>query len=112
MGADWIRPDPDKIASIKNWATPKTVKEVKSFLGFTGFYRRFIPQYASIARPLNDLTLGYYPKGSKPKKNKINGPILTLSSNISHKWSEKQQAAFDKLIQILTLSPILGLFAR
>ena len=109
VSADGISPDPDKVSAIKDWPIPTTVKEVKSFLGFSGFYRRFIPDYASIAKPLNDLTIGYYPRGSKPKKVKSGVATLTLSSKISHKWSEKQQKAFDKLREVLTSNPILGL---
>ena len=48
--------DPVKTNGIEGWPIPKTVKETRSFLGFTGFYRRFIAGYAGIVRPLNDLT--------------------------------------------------------
>lgn len=47
--------DPAKIAAIQQWPEPKTVKEVCSFLGLAGYYRRFIYHYASIAGPLTDL---------------------------------------------------------
>jgi hypothetical protein len=50
------RMDPVKISGIKDWPTPRTVKEVRSFLGFCNFYRPFIKGFATIAHPLNELT--------------------------------------------------------
>jgi len=47
---------PDKVQTIKDWPTPKTMKEVQAFLGFANFYRRFICDYSKIAIPLTILT--------------------------------------------------------
>jgi hypothetical protein len=47
--------DPIKLKGITDWPTPKTVKEVRSFLGFGNFYRKFIKHYSDIASPLNAL---------------------------------------------------------
>lgn len=68
-----IAMDPAKLSGIRDWPTPLTVKEVRSFLGFGNFYRKFISHYSEIARPLNDLT----------KKNLV------------WKWSEECQKGFD-----------------
>ncbi|KAK7094687.1 hypothetical protein V1264_019601 [Littorina saxatilis] len=103
-----IRPDPEKLAAVTSWPRPSTVKEVKSFLGFAGFYRRFIEDFASLAKPLNDLTIGYVPAKCK-KKTGSKKPTLSLSSDISHLWGEKQQKAFQSIIQALTNSPVLGI---
>jgi hypothetical protein len=46
----------DKVAKIKNWPIPKNVSEVRSFLGLTSYYRRFVRNYAKIAAPLQELT--------------------------------------------------------
>ena len=51
-----IRMDPAKIKGVEDWPQPKTVRDVRAFLGFTGFYRYFVPNYSIIARPLIDLT--------------------------------------------------------
>ena len=51
-----IQMDPTKIKGVADWPRPQTVKDVCTFLGFTGFYRYFIPNYSAIARPLIDLT--------------------------------------------------------
>ena len=50
-----IHMDPTKLKGIADWPPPKSVKDVRAFLGFTGFYRYFIPHYSQIARPLIDL---------------------------------------------------------
>jgi hypothetical protein len=48
--------DDKKIAAIRDWPTPRKIKEVQSFLGFANFYRRFIFNYSDLAVPLNALT--------------------------------------------------------
>jgi hypothetical protein len=50
------RMDPIKISGIKDWPTPKTVKDVRSFLGFCNFYRPFIRGFMTVTHPLNELT--------------------------------------------------------
>ena len=51
-----ISPLPDKLDSIKNMPAPKCTKEIKQFLGLTGYYRKFVPRFADISRPLTQLT--------------------------------------------------------
>ena len=46
------------IQAIKDWAVPKSVKDVQSFIGFANFYRRFIKNFSGICKPLTDLTKG------------------------------------------------------
>ena len=53
-----IETDPKKVEAVKNWTVPKTVTDVRSFLGFTNHYRRFIRGYANVAKPLNILVSG------------------------------------------------------
>ena len=45
VSADGVKPDPDKISTLTTWPVPKTVRDVKSFLGFAGYYRRFVKDY-------------------------------------------------------------------
>lgn len=54
--AEGISMDPTKVTTILDWAPPKKLKEVQSFLGFTNFYRRFITNYSSTVIPLTNLT--------------------------------------------------------
>ena len=51
-----IRPLPEKLDSIKKMPAPTTPKEIKQFLGLVGYYRKFIPRFADIARPMTNLT--------------------------------------------------------
>ena len=51
-----ITPVPEKLACIKDMSPPKTAKEVKQFLGLIGYYRKFMPRFSDLARPLNMLT--------------------------------------------------------
>lgn len=50
-----IKPDPDKISAISNYPVPKSPKDIKSFIGLCGYYRRFIHNFSGIAEPLNRL---------------------------------------------------------
>ena len=56
ISADGISPLPDKLDTIKHMLPPKDVKEIKQFLGLTGYYRKFVPRFADISRPLTQLT--------------------------------------------------------
>ncbi len=71
------RMDPVKISGIADWPIPKTVKDVRSFLGFCNFYRAFIRGFANIARPLNQLT----------------------RKDVEWTWDKKEQQVFDDLKQ-------------
>ena len=53
-----IETDPKKITAIKEWPVPRMVTEVQNFLGFTNYYHKFIPKYAHIAQPINQLVSG------------------------------------------------------
>jgi len=85
MKPNEISMDPTKLAGIGDWAPPKTVKGVRSFLGFCNFYRRFIGKYVEIAKPLNELT----------KKMKI------------FKWSQGCNTAFENLKKQFLGKPVL-----
>lgn len=50
-----VKADPDKTAAIANMCTPENVKHVKTFLHTSSWFRRFIPNYADVAKPLTDL---------------------------------------------------------
>ncbi len=54
-----IQTDPDKCSVVKNWPQIKNVRDLRKFLGFTSYYRRFIKSYPSIVKPLNDILVGH-----------------------------------------------------
>ena len=91
ISAKGVATDESKIEAIKNWPTPTNITEVRSFLGFMGYYCRFIPKFAQVAHPLHKLTLG---ENAGKKKAAI-------------KWDSKCQQAFDDLKTLCTMVPIL-----
>ena len=52
ISADGIRPLKDKLDTIRDMPAPRSSKEVKQFLGLTGYYRKFVPRFADLSRPL------------------------------------------------------------
>ena len=54
---DSIEANPTKIEGVANWLEPRNRREVRQFLGFCNFYRRFIPGFAKVAKPLTELTV-------------------------------------------------------
>ena len=67
--------DPKKIEVIIKWKPPRNVKEVRSFLGLVGYYRRLVKGFSMTAAPMTRL----------------------LQNNVKFEWSEKCQASFEKL---------------
>ena len=97
VSEDGINTDPDKTRVLREWPTPRSVKDVRKFLGFTGYYRRFIKGFATIVRPLNDLLIGHSTKKATKAQKKT-----------PFKWEEPQQQAFDKIKEMLTNPPVLA----
>ena len=56
LGNGEIKPQTTKVSAVKHFPIPRTKKQLRAFLGLTGYYQRFIPNYANIATPLTDLT--------------------------------------------------------
>ncbi|KAL5836129.1 hypothetical protein ACOSQ4_015626 [Xanthoceras sorbifolium] len=85
VSAEGIKADPKKIEAIVEWKPPRNVTEVRSFLGLAGYYRRFVKGFSSIASPLTKL----------------------LHKNVRFEWTDRCQAAFDRLKEMLVEAPIL-----
>ena len=80
-----VKPDPLKVEAITKFPHPKSPTDVKSFLGLVGYYRKFIPKFSGIAKPLNEL----------------------LKKDVPFHWSENQEKAFNELKEILISEPLL-----
>ena len=100
VSEEGVKTDPEKLDALRSWPVPGNVKDVRTFLGFTGYYRRFIKNYASIARPLNDLLIGHCTNQKGKQKKKLKPSVFI--------WAEPQQKAFEQLIEKLTNPPVLA----
>ena len=85
VSGEGIAPLPEKLDSIQKMLPPKTPKEVKQFLGSIGYYRKFVPTFSDLAKPLNALT----------------------RKNVEFEWTEICQESFDLLKTSLMMEPIL-----
>ncbi|KAJ8017850.1 hypothetical protein HOLleu_44491 [Holothuria leucospilota] len=95
---DGVRANPEKVESVKTWPIPTNVKELRSFLGFCSFYRRFVPGFSKIAGPLHNLVAETaQTKGKSKRRNPA--PFY---------WDSTHQAAFDELKQKLCEQPVLA----
>jgi hypothetical protein len=81
-----VKTDPTKVEAIRNWPVPKNLTEIRSFLGITSYYRRFIQGYAHIAQPLNQ----------------------RLEAGQVFSWNEDCQAAFEKLKEVLISDQVMA----
>ncbi|OMO65975.1 reverse transcriptase [Corchorus capsularis] len=87
ISKDGICVDPAKIEAILNWESPRTVTEIRSFLGLAGYYRRFVEGFSLIAAPLTRLT----------------------RKGVPFEWDDKCEKSFQELKQRLVSAPILTL---
>ena len=81
VGNGMVQPERSKLQGVESFSIPTTKKQVHCFFGLTGYYRKFIPDYASIAAPLTDLT----------KKAAPNQVV----------WNQNCEASFQKLKELL-----------
>ena len=86
VSKEGVATDPDKVADIKKWHPPRTIKELHAFLGTAGYYRQYLKDYATSAKPLTRLTI----------------------KEVPWEWDAAAQEAFEKLKEGLVTAPVLG----
>jgi len=87
ISAEGVATDESKIVAVRDWPTPVDVKQLRSFLGLAGYYRKFVRNYASISRPLTTL----------------------LRQNTPFLWTSETDLAFGTLKTALIIAPVLAL---
>jgi hypothetical protein len=86
LSAKGIVVDPSKVKDILEWKPPTTVHKVQSFLGLAGYYRRFIPDFSKLVKPITSL----------------------LKNDTKFNWSSRSNEAFEQLKVLLTTAPVLA----
>ncbi|XP_024013310.1 uncharacterized protein LOC112087599 [Eutrema salsugineum] len=87
VSEEGVAVDPEKIIAVTEWPVPKSVTEVRSFLGLAGYYRKIVPNFSRIFKPLTSLT----------------------EKNVKFEWTDKRSQRFEELKQKLIETPILVL---
>lgn len=87
VGRDGVRMMEDKVKAVADWPEPKNVRDVRAFLGTTGYYRKFVKDFSRIASPLSELT----------------------KETVKFSWGPTQQKAFVELKQAMQTGPVLVL---
>ena len=85
VSASSVSVDPEKVEAVMSWERPKSVFEIRSFLGLVGYYRRFIEDFSRLAAPMTRLT----------------------RKEVKFEWNDLCEKAFQELKMRLTLAPIL-----
>jgi hypothetical protein len=80
-----VRPDEKRIEAVRDFPEPRTTRELKGFLGLAGYYRRFIPDFSRVAKPLT----------------------MLLKKNTPYNWDDKTENYFVTLKGLLTTEPLL-----
>jgi hypothetical protein len=86
ISAEGIAVDPSKVQEVYDWKSPRSATQIHSFLGLVGYYRRFIPNFTKITKPMTQL----------------------LEKEAKFKWSPQCNEVFLTLKKLLTTAPVLA----
>ena len=96
VSGEGISTNPKKVEAVTKWSTPQTVYDVRSFLGFVGYYRRFIQNFSKIAKPIREVITGLENQSKRTAKK------TTIE------WTEAANSAFEHLKELCISAPILA----
>ena len=96
MSGKGIATNPKKVEAVAKWPIPKTVYDVRSFLGFVGYYRRFIKDFSKIAKPIREVITGLENQSKRSAKKTF------------VEWTEAADSAFEHLKKLCNSTPILA----
>ena len=85
VSSQGIQPSPEKVRTVVEWPRPCSVKDIRSFLGLAGFYRRFIKEFSLKAKPMTELT----------------------KEKVPWKWTQTEENSFNELKKSLVIAPVL-----
>jgi hypothetical protein len=87
VSAAGVATNKSKVATVRDWPSPQTAKELRSFLGLSGYYRKFVKHYGVITKP----------------------PTNLLRKGVLYVWTPETEAAFQTLKHALVTAPVLAL---
>ncbi|KAJ4748698.1 polyprotein [Rhynchospora pubera] len=87
ISGEGLAVDPSKVQAVTEWSQPKSVSEIRSFLGLAGYYRRFVAGFSQIAKPLTEL----------------------LHKGVKFVWEERQEKSFQELKNRIVTAPVLAM---
>ena len=115
VSKDGVQCSTKHLEAVATWPEPKGISELQTYLGFTGFYRRFIPGYATVAQPMLKLLRGKE-QGVERRQGKVRQKGQGTGQGrrskkryetVPWEWGEEQRSAFEKLKESLVSAPIL-----
>ena len=88
LSKDGIKPDPNKVAAVRNMPQPRTVQEVRRFLGMCNYLSRFMPTLSKTSEPLRHL----------------------LEEGMEFRWTDAERKAFEELKQLISADQLLRFY--
>lgn len=95
--------DPERVKTVQEWSEPRTVRDIRIFIGFANYYRRFIRQFSKLAAPLNRMT-------EEVVGDAIGGARQRREESKKLQLSPEAKEAFENLKTVFTSAPILRHF--